>query len=387
MPDPEMSSKIKRQRSSMSLRQAEIASTTGSDQRPREEKSAPYKSTLYTTELRRHHIYTHGRVRATDESRKMCLSFLDSKRATPLDTLFSDEAFQSTCAILQDSNEAKVIAHLTPLLIPSAQGLAIKGLVGIDVQILAESINEGWNSCIPITKTRPQPDISVGFAEGAFSEAQFDKLQRLSNGSTLQSTYMATYYMFFPFLCGEVKCGAQALDVADRQNLHSMTIAVRGVVQLFALVERQKELDRKILAFSISHDHRMIRIYGHYPVITDEKIEYHRHEIDTFDITARDGERRWEPYMFIGNVLERWVPAHLGALRSVIDDIPKDLDFGVPEEDLVFPESTGMSQNFEKQHISRRSSTATLECEASAGSAQQTPATSIAEPEITRQTK
>ena len=44
---------------------------------------------------------------------------------------------------------------------------------------------------------------------------------------------MATYYMYFPFLTCEVKCGAAALDVADRQNAHSMTLAVRGIVELF----------------------------------------------------------------------------------------------------------------------------------------------------------
>jgi hypothetical protein len=41
---------------------------------------------------------------------------------------------------------------------------------------------------------------------------------------------MATYNMYFPFLTCEVKCGAAALDVADRQNVHNMTMAVRGIV-------------------------------------------------------------------------------------------------------------------------------------------------------------
>jgi predicted nucleic acid-binding protein len=48
--------------------------------------------------------------------------------------------------------------------------------------------------------------------------------------------------MYFPFLTCEVKCGAAALDVVDRQNTHSMTLAVRGVVGLFKLVKREKEL-------------------------------------------------------------------------------------------------------------------------------------------------
>jgi hypothetical protein len=40
---------------------------------------------------------------------------------------------------------------------------------------------------------------------------------------------------------------------------------------LFRLVGRENELDRKILAFSIWHDHKSVRIYGHYPVIEGEK--------------------------------------------------------------------------------------------------------------------
>ncbi|PGH03921.1 hypothetical protein GX51_03757 [Blastomyces parvus] len=40
------------------------------------------------------------------------------------------------------------------------------------------------------------------------------------------SFFMATYYMHFPFLTCEVKCGATALDIADRQNAHSMTLSV-----------------------------------------------------------------------------------------------------------------------------------------------------------------
>ena len=55
---------------------------------------------------------------------------------------------------------------------------------------------------------------------------------------------MATYYIYFPFLMCEVKCGAAALDIANRQDAHSMTLAVRGVVELFSLAKREKELDR-----------------------------------------------------------------------------------------------------------------------------------------------
>jgi hypothetical protein len=64
--------------------------------------------------------------------------------------------------------------------------------------------------------------------------------------------------MYFPFLTCEVKGSASSPDVADRRNAHGKTVAVRGVVELFRLVAREKELHREILAFSISHDHAAV---------------------------------------------------------------------------------------------------------------------------------
>jgi hypothetical protein len=69
------------------------------------------------------------------------------------------------------------------------------------------------------------------------------------------SYFMATYYMYLPFLTCEVKCGTAALEITERQNAHSMTLTVRCTVELFRLAKREQDLNREILAFSISHDH------------------------------------------------------------------------------------------------------------------------------------
>lgn len=69
---------------------------------------------------------------------------------------------------------------------------------------------------------------------------------------TSTSYFIATWQMYFLFLTCEVKCGAAALNVADRQNRHSITMAVRGAVELFRLVGREVELHREILTFSLS---------------------------------------------------------------------------------------------------------------------------------------
>ena len=76
------------------------------------------------------------------------------------------------------------------------------------------------------------------------------------------------------------------LDVADRQNAHSMSIAVRAIVKLFKYVKHEKELNREILTFSISHDHESVRMQGHYPLTDGEKTTFYRHPIRSFDFTS-----------------------------------------------------------------------------------------------------
>jgi hypothetical protein len=164
---------------------------------------------------------------------------------------------------------------------------------------------------------------------------------------TFTSHFMATWQMYFPFLTCEVKCGAAALDVADRQNAHSMTLAVRGVVELFRMVKRGKELHREILAFSVSHDHRTVRIYGHYPVLDGEKTTFYRHAIHTFDFTSLNGKEKWTAYKFTMNVYNIWMPTHLNRICSAIDDLP--LDFKV----LLQSEAgePGLSQGLESPSL------------------------------------
>lgn len=137
--------------------------------------------------------------------------------------------------------------------------------------------------------------------------------------------------MYFPFLTCEVKCGAAALDIADRQNAHSMTLTVRATVKLFRLVGREMELHCEILAFSILHDHRSVRIYGHYPVINGKDTKYYHHPIHEFSFTALDEKEKWTAYKFTKNVYDIWMLSHFKHLCLAIDQIPADLDFSVPQ--------------------------------------------------------
>jgi hypothetical protein len=208
---------------------------------------------------------------------------------------------------------------------------------------------------MPLYSPRPQPDYSVGFEWTAFTNDQLKKLKLLVGEvtDTFTTYYMAAWQMYFPFLTCEVECGAAALDVADRQNAHSMTLAVRGVVELFRLVEREKELHREIFSFSISHDHSSVRIYGHYPVINGKDTTYYRHPIHEFSFTALDGKEKWTAYKFTKNVYDIWMPVHFKRICSVIDELPANINFEVSE--LPSSEASGLSQVFEDQSFSQQS--------------------------------
>jgi hypothetical protein len=67
---------------------------------------------------------------------------------------------------------------------------------------------------------------------------------------------------------------------------------VRGVEELFRAARREKQLHREILAFSISHDNSNPRIYGHYPLVEEDKTTYYHHPIHKFDFTVLDGKKK-----------------------------------------------------------------------------------------------
>ena len=338
-----------RKRSSSSLKRSQSTFQTPSDQLPREVKSAQYKDPEYEDQLERKGSYMRkSDLDITDDSRDLCRNLLQLEQIAPQDSLFRDDVFEKTCRNIRNRNEAMVIRDIGLLIVPSAQTLATYGATHLNY--LYETVNEGWNIAIPFHGTRPQPDYSVGFRRTAFTEEQFEKLEPFVGeiGSKLQTYFMATTRMYFPFLACEVKCGAGALDVADRQNAHSMTVAVRGVVELFRSVKREKELDREVLAFSISHDDNSVRIYGHYPVIEGDKTTFYRYTIHQFTFTGLEGKEKWTAYKFVKNVYDHHSKKLHKIICSVIDEWPANINFELSES---APLSLGTPQSLHTSNL------------------------------------
>ncbi|PGH01460.1 hypothetical protein GX51_05270 [Blastomyces parvus] len=297
---------------------------------PRDEKSAPYRNSRYQTVLEsKGSFMKRARVGITDGSSTLIESLLDTVPTVPENSLFRDDLFNTTCEKIQCENEDRVIRDIGLLIVPSADTLATYGATHLEC--LDEGVNKGWNNSISFCGPCPQPDYSVGFKRSAFTVDQLEKLKPFIGDWECTSFFMATDTMHFPFLTCEVKCSEVALDIADRQNAHSMTLAVRGVVELFKLVKREKEVDREILAFSVSHDHTAVRIYGYYAVLEGEKMNFYRHPIHKFDFTALDGKEKWTAYRFIRNVYDIWMPTHFKRICSAIDQIPSNVDFDVSQ--------------------------------------------------------
>jgi hypothetical protein len=329
-------------------------STTASDEKQREAKSTIYKRASYETVLGTKGSFMDEFDEDIEKaSSELCQTLLYSKQTYPQNSLFRDDLFKTTCRKIRNRNESMVVRDISQLIVPSAQTLATYGATNLDH--LIESVNEGWNCAEPFYGPRPQPDYSVGFGRSAFTDDQLEKLKPFVGEvpDAFTSHFMATWQMYFPFLTCEVKCGAAALDVADRQNAHSMTLAVRGVVGLFKLVKREKELHRKILAFSISHDHRTVRIYSHYPIIDGDKTTFYRHPIKTFDFTSEGGKDKWASYRFTKNVYDKWMPTHLKRICSVIDELRPDLDIVSSQQSE--PEGSGLSQGLESHNLAELS--------------------------------
>lgn len=382
---------LARKKSSSSLRwrqsgpvASEPTSTTPSDQKPREEKSTSYNHPRYEIVLKTKGVFlSEHKEGVTRESTDRYQLLLETDNDVPNDSLFRDDLFKATCEEIRNRNEAKVIQDVSRLIVPSAPHLAIRG--SKKLEILTESVNEGWNNSIALTKPRPQPDYAVGFRREAFTEEQLSKIQPFVGDLTETSFFMATWYMYFPFLSCEVKCGAAALDIADRQNAHSTTLAVRGVVELFRLVGREEEVNREILAFSISHDHRTVRIYGHYPVIEGSKTTFYRYPIHTFDFTALNGKDKWTAYKFTKNVYDLWMPDHFKRLCSIIDQLPAGLSFELSQQSELEFQDTGLSQGLQSYALSQSDADSTSlqrghSQETALGDHDATPDTSISQP-------
>jgi hypothetical protein len=105
--------------------------------------------------------------------------------------------------------------------------------------------------------------------------------------------------MLLPFLTAEANCDELVLQGVERKNMQSMGRALTGVVELFKLAKREKELHRRILGFSVSYNSSIACVHAYYPIVTKKtstsevKASYHRREIRRVVWATDNDKDRW----------------------------------------------------------------------------------------------
>ena len=273
----------------------------------------------------------------TDDSKQLCMNLLNSNYQSSTDFPFRDGYFEAVIKRAQDRNEARIIRDILPFIVPSAELLHIRengtdpddefrniteevnveGAADFkdNLRDIIEEVNAEWTKSGVIYGPRPRPDFAAGLASSAFTH---DEIRQLKCNHTDRCPSYMTEDMYFPFLICEVKSSKGLLVEAERQTMHSASIAARAIIELYRKASREQELDRKILVISISLDHSMVSLYGHYARVTGQDLLFFRYEIDSFCYAQANDQNRWKAYNFTRRVYDHFVPIHLDRIRSAL---------------------------------------------------------------------
>lgn len=238
----------------------------------------------------------------------------------PDDPLWEPQYVSQLRSLLQEKSELRICIDLHPRLVPSAEILALQYPNQFDH--LVEGHNDRWIDAILFYKKLPQPDRTKAYGLSAFTDIERRKLGIVPGCASWFTTREG---MLFPYFTCEVKCGKEGLNIADRANLNSMTIALRIVVELHRRTGNLMAIHRKILGYSMSHDDGIIRIYAHYPHVDGANTTYWRRSIREFSYADKSAEERWTAYTFVWNVDTKFAPLHLQRLKQAISHLPDPL--------------------------------------------------------------
>ena len=238
-------------------------------------------------------------------------------------TVYSKAETLEVVKLCRNRDELMVKREVTPLIIPPIKSLYFK-FGGDKFGNLTDEVDKQWHESWVLAGPRPKPDLAVGFFSFALTTTENAKL---TNYTSFENLTRPTDDLCFPFLMCEVKCGNEALDYADRQNMHSCSVAVKAFLKLEQKADQYREdkqferLLGKILVYSISHDQKDARLYGHYALVEEEKWTYYRHYIRHFDI-AHEEKDLLALHNFARNVLTVHAPKLLERLQKAIAALP-----------------------------------------------------------------
>ena len=260
-------------------------------------------------------------------SKDLCRELLEGSHTRVGYSSFPPDKFSEVLERVQSLNESRIQRDITPWVVPSAENLFFCGKLAIDY--IADEVNAEWIRCDTMGGRRPKPDYAAGLMRKAFTK---DEMTRLLYYSTPTKPLLFTPDLCFPFLMCEVKTGERGINEADRQNIHSASIAVRAIIELYKTAfgqtspDRVTELYGKVLVFTVSHDHDRVCLYGHFAVLPDnstEQLEFYRYPIALISLSMNDGIDRDKASNFVRNLYDQFVPEHLQRIKHAASLLPK----------------------------------------------------------------
>ena len=208
--------------------------------------------------------------------------------------------------------------------------------------------------------TKPKPDYTAGLLSTAFTG---EEITRLENYTQPTKPFQLTPDVCFPFLICETKTGERGMNEADRQNIHSASIAVRAIIELYREAFGQKAPDRvhelygQVLVFTVSHNNDRVFLYGHFAIAEHDfigELKFYRYLIALLSLTARGGADSHRAYNFVRNVYEKFAPDHRKRIKDAVAELPKPhqrttLSFSASNMTLDETTSESDSQNTPSQ--------------------------------------
>ena len=275
--------------------------------------------------LAENHIYMKASALLKRSSKELCKNLLAGSRLPRQYPCYPFDQVSDVLERVRGLNESRLQRDITPWVVPSPENLYLSGEAIPDY--IGEEIHAIWTRCGTMGSTKPKPDFTVGLLRRAFGIEEIEKLQ---NYATFERPFFFTPNLCLPFLICEAKTGEEGLGKADRQSLHSASIAVRAVIDLYkaafssAYPDRVKELSGQILVFTVCHNDSQVNFYGHYAVISDDlqTLDFHRYDIAMFSFRVNDGADRYKAYNFVFNIYAEFAKEHLERIKFGAASLP-----------------------------------------------------------------
>ena len=285
-----------------------------------------------------------GEESVCKKSKELCGSLQKITQKVISPSIFPKDTSLKVVLLCQNRNEGKVNRDVTPIIIPPTLSLYLHGDSAIEHVI--DEVNADWMETCVLAGPQIRPDLSIGLSSSAFSEAEINKMK---NYTSVDNWTMFTRDMYLPFLMCEVKCGRDGLNKADRQNMHSSSVAVRALLRIEQEADKHRQkkqfetLDGQILVFSVSHDQQDARLYAHYAKVRGKRWEYHRYKVKKFDLMQHD--ELVAIHNFVRNVFKTFLPKHIKRIKDALAALPDPSTLSFSTSDMNLQETPQNSQD------------------------------------------